>query len=80
MVMEQVRQLEADKIHFVVMAIGAAAELKHITPMEMHHRLEKVGLLRRLLLDCYDVMHTQSIQHVAEDVVEALNNWETTKR
>ena len=33
MVMEQVRQLEADKFHCVVMAIGAAAELKHITPM-----------------------------------------------
>ena len=80
MVMEQVRQLEADKIHFVVMAIGAAAEVKHNTPTEMHNRLEKVDLLRRLLLDCYDVMHTQSIQHVAEDVVEALDNWETTKR
>ena len=79
MLMEQVRQLEADKIHFAVMAIGAAAELKQITPMEMHHRLEKVGLLQQLLLDCYDVMHTQSIQHVAEDVVEALDNWEKTK-
>ena len=42
----------------------------------MRRRLEKVGLVRRLLLDCYDVMHTQSLRHVAEDVVEALRNWE----
>ena len=44
--------------------------------MEMRRRLEKVGLVRRLLLDCYDVMHTQSLRNVAEDVVEALRNWE----
>ena len=44
-------------------------------PVSYTH-LEKVGLVRRLLLDCYDVMHTQSLRHVAEDVVEALRNWE----
>ena len=60
---------EADKIHFAVMAIEAAA-------MEMHRRLARVGLLRHLLLNYYDVMHTQSLGHVAEDVIEALNNWE----
>ena len=64
------RQAEiGDKIHFAVMAIEASAK-------EMSRRLEKVGLVRRLLLDCYDVMHTQSLRHVAEDVVEALRNWE----
>ena len=30
----------------------------------------------RLLLDNYEVMHTQSLKHVGEDVVEALKNWE----
>lgn len=28
------------------------------------------------LLDNYEVMHTQSLKHVGEDVVEALKNWE----
>lgn len=71
------RQAEiVDKIHFAVMAIEASAKKMHISPMEMRRRLEKVGLVRRLLLDCYDVMHTQSLRNVAEDVVEALRNWE----
>ena len=63
------RQAEiVDKIHFAVMAIEASAKEMRISPMEMRRRLEKVGLVRRLLLDCYDVMHTQSLRHVAEDV------------
>ena len=71
------RQAEiGDKIHFAVMAIEASAKKMRISPMEMRRRLEKVGLVRRLLLDCYDVVHTQSLRNVAEDVVEALRNWE----
>ena len=58
------------------MAIGAAADLMVISPSEMHKRLDKVGLVKNLLFDLYDVEHTLSLQHVAEDVVEALNNWE----
>ena len=62
------RQAEiGDKIHFAVMAIEASAKKMRISPMEMRRRLE---------LDCYDVMHTQSLRNVAEDVVEALRNWE----
>ena len=58
------------------MAIEAGAKKMGISPMDMYQRMEKVNLVKRLLLDCYDVMHTQSLKHVAEDVVEALLNWE----
>ena len=71
---------EAEKVHFAVMAIGAAADLMGISPSEMHKRLDKVGLVKNLLFDLYDVEHTLSLQHVAEDVVEALNNWEKTEK
>lgn len=50
-----------------------------ITPSEMHERLDKVGLVKNLLFDLYDVEHTQSLEYVAEDVVEALHNWEINK-
>ena len=70
---------EAEKVHFSVMAIGAAADLMGITPSEMHNRLDKVGLVKNLLFDLYDVEHTQSLEYVAEDVVEALRNWEKTE-
>ena len=70
---------EAEKVHFAVMAIGAAADLMGITPSEMHNRLDKVGLVKNLLFDLYDVEHTQSLEYVAEAVVEALRNWEKTE-
>ena len=71
---------ERNKIHFTVMAIEAGSKKMNISPMEMYQRLEKVNLLQRLVWGCYDVMHTQSLQHVADDLVEALHNWEERER
>ena len=34
------------------------------------------AFVKNLLFDLYDVEHTQSLQNVAEDVVDALHNWE----
>ncbi len=62
--------------HFAVMAIEAAAAKSNISPMEMHRRLERVDLIGRLLYGHYDTMHTLSIDHVADDVITALHNWE----
>ena len=47
-----------------------------VSDEEMYQRLKRVDLFKRLVLDCYDVMHTQSLKHVSEDLVEALSNWE----
>lgn len=72
--------LESNKIHFAVMALEASSRKMNISPMEMYHRLKQVDLFKRLVLDCYDVMHTQSLKHVSEDLVEALLNWEERKK
>ncbi len=45
-------------------------------PWEMRRRLDKVGLIKSLIQDCYDTLHTESREAVANDVVEALKNWE----
>ena len=68
--------LQQLKIHFEVMDIEAAAEKMGISSMEMYNRLKRVDLIEQLLFDCYEVLHSQSIKHVAEDVIEALSNWE----
>ena len=67
---------EADRIHFAVLAIEAAAQKMGISPAEMRRRLKKQQLIDRLILRHYNVFHTMSLQHVGEDVVEALQNWE----
>ena len=70
------RTLENDKTHFAVLAIGATANKMGISSSELYKRLKRVGLVKTLLLDCYDTLHTESIDGVVWNVKEALINWE----
>ena len=47
-----------------------------ITATEAHNRLKHYGLIQSLLYDCYDTLHTESIDGVVWNVMEALKNWE----
>lgn len=61
---------------FITLAIGATAQRMGITATELHNRLKRHGLVRRLLIDCYDTLHAESIDGVVWNVQEALKNWE----
>lgn len=67
---------EFDRLAFTVLAIEVSAQKMNISPSEKRRRLEKVGLIKSLIQDCYDTLHTESREVVANDVVEALKNWE----
>lgn len=67
---------EFDRLAFTVLAIEASAQKMGVSPSEMRKRLERVGLIKNLIQDCYDTLHTESREAVANDVVEALRNWE----
>ena len=67
---------EYRKIHFAVMAIESGAEKLNISGQEMEDRLQKQDLIRKRLLDQYEMLHTQSIGYVADDISETLLNWE----
>ena len=70
------RTPEFDRLAFTVLAIEASAQKMGISPSEMRRRLERVGLVKSLIQDCYDTLHSESREAVANDVVEALKNWE----
>ena len=70
------RTPEFDRLAFTVLAIEASAQKMGISPSEMRRRLERVGPVKSLIQDCYDTLHTESREAVANDVVEALKNWE----
>lgn len=70
------RTPEFDRLAFTVLAIEASAQKMGISPSEMRRRLERVGLVKSLIQDCYDTLHTESREAVANDVVEVLKNWE----
>lgn len=63
-------------MQFATLAIGATAQRMGITATELHNQLKHYGLVRRLLIDCYDTLHTESIDGVVWNVREALKNWE----
>ena len=65
---------------FVTLAIGATAQRMGITATELFNRLKHHGLVRRLLFDCYDTLHAESIDGVAWNVEQALKNWDAKEK
>ena len=64
------------KIHFAVMAIEAGARKLQIPAQKMHDRLKTQNLISERLFKYYEELHTQSLDYVADDIVETLLNWE----
>lgn len=64
------------KIHFAVMAIESGAEKLNISGREMEQRLLKQDLIHQRLVGQYEMLHTQSLDYVADDITETLLNWE----
>ena len=72
--------MTAPQTQFVTLAIGATAQRMGITDTELFNRLKSHGLVRRLLFDCYDTLHTESIEGVVWNLQEALKNWEKKEK
>ncbi len=64
------------RVQFATLAIGATAKQMGISATELHNRLKRYDLVQRLLIDCYDTLHAESIDGVVWNVQEALKNWE----
>ena len=67
----------ASQTQFATLAIGATSKHMGITATELFNRLNRYGLVRQLLFDCYDTLHAKSIEGVVWNVQEALRNRET---
>lgn len=66
------------KVHFAVMAIESGAERLSISGREMEDRLLKQDLIHQRLFGQYELLHTQSLDYVADDIAETLLNWENS--
>lgn len=71
------RTPEGDQMRFMVFVIEAAAKKMSITPSELVERLERQDLIEGRLIKFYDMLHTQSVDYVADDIIETLNNYES---
>ena len=68
--------ISVPQTQFATLAIGATAQRMGITATELYNRLKHHGLVKRLLFDCYDTLHAESIDGVVWNVQEALKNWD----
>ena len=70
------RELES-KMIFASSCVESAARRRGISSTEMYRRMKRVGLMDNFILKCYEGLHTQSREHVTEDVRGALDIWES---
>lgn len=73
------RRERESKMIFVSSCIESAAHQRGLTTTEMYQRMKRVGLIDDFILKCYNGLHTQSREHVTEDVLGALDIWESKK-
>ena len=58
------------------MAIESGAKKLNISGQEMERRLKEQDLIHQRLIGQYELLHTQSLDYVADDIAETLINWE----
>lgn len=73
------RELKENKMIFASSCVESAAKKLNMSTSEMYKRMKRVGLIEGFILKCYDGLHTQSREHVTEDVLGALSIWEKKK-
>ena len=73
------RRERESKMIFASSCIESAARQRGLTTTEMYQRMKRVGLIDDFILKCYNGLHTQSREHVTEDVLGALDIWESKK-
>ena len=61
---------------FASSCVEAAARKVGCSTGEMYRRMKRVGLIAGFILPGYEALHTQSREHVTEDVLCALLIWE----
>ena len=61
---------------FASSCVEAAARKEGCSTGEMYRRMKRVGLISGFIIPGYEALHTQSREHVTEDVLGALYIWE----
>ena len=61
---------------FAASCIEAAARKLGCSTGQMYRRMKRVGLIHGFIQPGYEALHSQSREHVTEDVLGALRIWE----
>lgn len=64
--------MTSKQIDYVTCVIGAIALMTGDSCSNIYKKLQSVGLIKDYLVAAYDVLHTFSLEYVAEDVIELM--------
>ena len=70
--------LDEIKLAFAASCIEGAARKLGVPYTEIYERMKRVDMIDKYIMSNYDVLHTENSEHLIEDVIECLHNWEKT--
>lgn len=62
---------------FVATCIEATARTLGVSYLEVFLRMKRLGMIEKYIFPNYDVLHTESRENLALDMIECMNLWET---
>ena len=61
------------QIDYITCVIGALALMTGKSCSMIYRKLQSAGIIKDYLATAYDVLHTFSLEYVAEDVIKLMN-------
>lgn len=61
---------------FAVSCIEGTARRLGVPYQEVFARMKRVGMIENYIVPFYDVLHTESREHVTDNMIECLTAWE----
>ena len=65
-----ISMLDKKELTFVVFIIHTLAEKWKRSPSKVYKILDSTGILDNYIIKCYDVLHTQGREYLAEDITD----------
>lgn len=64
---------------FASSCVESLAKALGVSTTEAYQRMNKVDMIDNFIYPCYDSLHTESREHVTEDLLDYLYTWEKKK-
>ena len=61
---------------FASSCVESAARVLGISAKEMYNRMKRVNLINDYILKHYEAIHSESREHVTNDIISCLFSWE----
>lgn len=61
---------------FVATCIEATARKLGVGYREVYERMARINMIDDYIYPCYETLHTESRDNIANDMIACLNNWE----